>query len=50
MNEHASALGKLAKGHKKTLTDEERQARAGRMAEARKKRWPVGREKGVVLA
>ena len=44
MNEHASALGRLARGHKKTLSQEERKARAERMAEARKKRWPAGRD------
>lgn len=36
----ASYLGSLAKGHKKTLTQAERDRRAGRLAEARKKRWP----------
>jgi hypothetical protein len=35
----ASLLGKMAKGIKKTLTDEERHKRSLRLAEARKKRW-----------
>jgi hypothetical protein len=38
-NPIAVALGKLAKGKPKTLTEEERQARRQRMAEARAKRW-----------
>lgn len=35
----ASLLGQRAAGVKKTITDEERAARAERMAAARKKRW-----------
>jgi hypothetical protein len=36
----ASALGKLGRGKRKTLTPEQRQRQAERLAEARKKRWP----------
>lgn len=39
-NKHASALGKLSKGKKKTLTKEEREARAERLSIARLSRWP----------
>jgi len=39
-NKHASALGKLSKGKKKDISQKEREARAKRMAEARKSRWP----------
>jgi hypothetical protein len=39
----ASLMGKLNKGVPKTLTDEERQRRSQRLAEARKKRWPKKR-------
>jgi hypothetical protein len=39
-NPHAAALGRLSKGKKKTLTTEERAARAKRMAKARLSRWP----------
>ena len=42
----ASLLGKMAKGKKKTLTDEERRKRGLRLAEARKKRWPDKDEHG----
>ena len=41
MNKAAQALGRLAKGKKKTLTDEERKRRSLRLAELRKKRWPA---------
>ena len=39
MNENASALGKLAKGKPKTLTDAQRKASADRMRAAQKLRW-----------
>lgn len=38
MNKAAQALGRLAKGVPKTLTDEQRMFRAQQLAEARKKR------------
>jgi 4-hydroxy-L-threonine phosphate dehydrogenase PdxA len=38
-NPHASALGKLGKGKKKTLTPAEVRRRTTQLAEARKKRW-----------
>lgn len=38
-NAHAIALGKLGRGKKKTLTDEERDNRSKRLAQARKMRW-----------
>jgi hypothetical protein len=38
-NPHASALGKLAKGKKKTLTNEQREQKRKVLAELRKKRW-----------
>lgn len=41
MNKAAQALGRLGKGKRKTLTKAERKRRAERIAEARKKRWPV---------
>ncbi len=47
MNKAASALGKLAKGKKKTLTDQQRAEQAARLAEARKKRWPKSQKKSV---
>ena len=40
MNEHAQALGKLAKGKPKQITLEERKRRSERLAAARLKRWP----------
>ena len=40
MNKHAQALGRLAKGKKKTLTKSERERRRKRLAKAREKRWP----------
>ena len=40
-NKAAQELGRLAKGKPKTLTKAERKRRAERLAEARKKRWPV---------
>ena len=39
MNENASALGKLAKGRPKTLTEAQRKASADRMRAAQKLRW-----------
>lgn len=39
MNENASALGKLAKGKTKTLTEAQRKASADRMRAAQKLRW-----------
>jgi len=39
MNKAAQALGRLAKGVKKTLTREEIEKRTKRLTEARKKRW-----------
>lgn len=38
MNKAAQALGRLAKGVPKTLTDEQRKFRAEQLSEARKKR------------
>lgn len=38
MNRAAQALGRLAKGVPKTLTDEQRKFRAEQLADARKKR------------
>lgn len=38
MNKAAQALGRLAKGVPKTLTDEQRRFRAAQLAAARKKR------------
>jgi len=35
----ASILGSLNKGKKKTITQEDRENRIKRLAEARKKRW-----------
>ena len=40
MNKSAQALGKLAKGKPKTLTEAERKRRAESLAAAREKRWP----------
>ena len=39
MNQNASALGKLAKGKPKTLTEAQRKASADRMRLAQKLRW-----------
>jgi hypothetical protein len=39
MNEHAQALGRLAKGKRKTLTAQEIEARTAKLTEARKLRW-----------
>lgn len=39
MNKHASALGKMARGHAKTLSQAERKRRAQRLAAVRDKRW-----------
>lgn len=39
-NPHAAALGRLARGVRKTITQAEREARRLRLAEARKSRWP----------
>ena len=38
-NPHAVALGRKAKGVKKRIGQDEREARRKRMAEARKNRW-----------
>jgi len=38
-NPHAVALGRKAKGVKKNVSLDEREARRKRMAEARKNRW-----------
>lgn len=43
MNKAAQALGRLARGVKKNLTEWEREARRRRMAEARAFRWKKGR-------
>jgi hypothetical protein len=43
-NEVAVALGKLAKGKKKTLTEQQRQKLVEAMAAAREKRWPKNKE------
>ena len=40
MNRAAQALGRMARGKPKTLSDVERQRRADALAEARKRRWP----------
>lgn len=47
MNAHASALGRLAKGHKKTITAQERARRRAHMLRVRQLRWPV---KGLDIA
>lgn len=39
MNENAQALGRLAKGKPKTLTEAQRKASADRMRAAQKLRW-----------
>ncbi len=39
-NESAAALGRLAKGKRKTLTDQERERRRLALAQYRLKRWP----------
>jgi len=39
MNEHAQALGRLAKGHPKHITPIDRERRRRLLAEARKRRW-----------
>ena len=39
MNQNAPALGKLAKGKPKTLTEAQRKASAERMRAAQKLRW-----------
>lgn len=39
MNQNASALGKLARGKPKTLTEAQRKASADRMRAAQKLRW-----------
>jgi hypothetical protein len=41
MNKAAQALGRLAKGKQKTLTEAERKRRAASLAAAREKRWPA---------
>jgi hypothetical protein len=38
-NKHAVALGRLGKGIKKTLTDEQREAQRLRLNKARELRW-----------
>jgi hypothetical protein len=38
-NKHAVALGKLGRGIKKTLTDEQKEAQRVRLAKARERRW-----------
>lgn len=43
MNKAAQALGKLAKGKPKTISEAERKARAERLAKARESRWPEAR-------
>ena len=40
MNRAAQALGRLARGVRKSLTDAERKRRAEALAKARTKRWP----------
>lgn len=40
MNRAASALGKLGRGKKKTLSKEEIARRTKRLKKARSKRWP----------
>ena len=40
VNRAAQELGRLGKGVKKTLTEEERIRRSERLAKARKSRWP----------
>jgi hypothetical protein len=40
MNDAASALGRLAKGVPKKLSEAERKRRRRSLAEARKNRWP----------
>jgi len=40
-NKAAQELGRLGKGKPKTLTKAERKRRTVRLADARKKRWPV---------
>ena len=47
MNENASALGKLAKGKPKTLTEAQRKASADRMRAAQKLRWKDKARQGV---
>lgn len=38
MNPYAQALGRLARGHRKTLTDQERARRAARLADMNRTR------------
>jgi hypothetical protein len=40
MNKAAQQLGRLGKGKKKTLAQEEIERRKKRLADAREKRWP----------
>ena len=47
MNQNASALGKLAKGKPKTLTEAQRKASAERMRAAQKLRWKDKARQGV---
>ena len=47
MNENASALGKLAKGKPKRLTEAQRKASADRMRAAQKLRWKDKARQGV---
>ena len=56
MNKAAQALGRLAKGVSKTLTDEQRKFRAEQLATARKKRHektearrPACKEDGLII-
>jgi hypothetical protein len=51
MNEHAQALGRLAKGHPKHITPIDRERRRKLLAEARKRRWlPKGKTSVEVFA
>ena len=47
MNENAQALGRLAKGKPKTLTEAQRKASADRMRAAQKLRWKDKARQGV---
>ena len=47
MNQNAQALGRLAKGRPKTLTEAQRKASADRMRAAQKLRWKDKARQGV---
>jgi len=47
LNEHAQALGRLAKGHPKHITPIDRERRRKLLAEARKRRWLKPTEKKI---